>query len=467
MSDFRIKQSNSPLKPIQRTLEAVTIAASLYFSQWLTAQPISEGTVAAIGGAVVLYFIISELGSSAGQSHTRSLGIELMRILVHWTVTVGCLALAAFFTRQGEFFSRSTILGWILMTGASLGLVHMLLQMAIDLLFSAGWSRRRCAVAGLNHLGVQLFRNSLENPECGLDIVGFYDDRAQSRRKLDEEAMKLFNGKLEDLVQQARLGKLDTVFVTLPMRAEDRIRWLLDQMADTTASVYIVPDFFVFELLHSRWNSIGGLPAVSVFETPFYGVDGALKRAFDMLAAVAGILLLLPVFIVCGVMVKASSPGPVFFRQARYGLDGKKIWVWKFRTMTTLENGSSVQQATKDDPRITPVGAVLRRTSLDELPQLFNVVEGTMSLVGPRPHASAHNEHYRKLIRGYMLRHKVRPGITGLAQVNGFRGETETVEKMQKRIEFDHKYIQHWSLWLDLKILLQTMRVVYRQENAY
>jgi putative colanic acid biosynthesis UDP-glucose lipid carrier transferase len=184
-------------------------------------------------------------------------------------------------------------------------------------------------------------------------------------------------------------------------------------------------------------------------------------------AATVGVVLLMPVFLICAVLVKRSSSGPVFFKQLRYGLDGKQIWVWKFRTMRNCDNGSQVKQATKDDPRITRIGAILRKTSLDELPQLFNVIDGSMSLVGPRPHANAHNEHYRKLIRGYMLRHKVKPGITGLAQVKGFRGETETLDKMQKRIEFDHKYIQHWSLWMDVKILLQTFRVVLRQENAY
>lgn len=171
--------------------------------------------------------------------------------------------------------------------------------------------------------------------------------------------------------------------------------------------------------------------------------------------------------LVCAVLVKLSSPGPVFFRQRRYGLDGREILVWKFRSMRTCDNGPVVAQATKQDPRITPIGSILRRTSLDELPQLFNVLDGSMSLVGPRPHASAHNEHYRKLIRGYMLRHKVKPGITGLAQVEGYRGETETLEKMQKRIDCDHRYIQSWSIWLDLKILLRTVFVVFKQENAY
>ncbi len=467
MADFRIKQVHSPIKVIQRTLEAATIASTLYLSQWLARQDPSQSSTAAIATAVVFYLMISEVTTLGAYASRRNPGSELIQVIFNWFLTVLGLSLVAFFTRHGEYFARSSILGWILLTGASLGLVHMLLHIGIDFLHSAGWSRRRCAVAGLNELGVQFLNNSNAHPECGLDIVGFYDDRNVSRKELKESAVELFQGKLDQLVAHAKAGKIDTVFVTLPMRAEQRIRWLLDELADTTASAYIVPDFFVFELLHSRWNSIGGLPTVSVFESPLYGVDGMVKRSFDFFAALFGLLILLPVLILCSVLVKLSSPGPIFFRQLRYGLDGKEIWVWKFRSMTTCENGNAVRQATKDDSRVTRFGAIMRRTSLDELPQLFNVIDGSMSLVGPRPHATAHNEHYRKLIRGYMLRHKVKPGITGLAQVRGYRGETETLEKMQKRIEFDHKYIQEWSLWLDLKIILRTMFVVFRQENAY
>lgn len=465
MSDFHIKQVNSPLRAFKRACDALTISGSLYASQWLVGQDASQNTIGAIAIAVVMYLIVSELTASERQQGSPNR--ELARILLNWSVTVLCLSLVAFFTRQGEYFARSSILGWIFLTGASLGLVNMLFRIALDLLYASGWTKRRCAIAGLNDLGVQLLHNTKQNPECGLEIQGFYDDRVKTRSDLNHEVNALFQGKLEQLVINAKQGKLDTVFVTLPMRAENRIRWLLDQLADTTASVYIVPDFFVFELLHSRWNSIGGLPVVSVFESPLYGVDGVAKRAFDLAAAIVGVIVLLPVLMVCSILVKLSSPGPVFFRQKRYGLDGKEIFVWKFRSMRTCDNGPTVKQATKGDPRITAVGAVLRRTSLDELPQLFNVIEGTMSLVGPRPHANAHNEHYRKLIRGYMLRHKVKPGITGLAQVEGYRGETETLDKMQKRIEFDHRYIQQWSLWLDVRIILKTFWVVFRQPNAY
>ena len=298
----------------------------------------------------------------------------------------------------------------------------------------------------------------------GLQVVGFYDDRVEHRETDPQESL---SGDLTELVELARNGEVDTILITLPMRAEDRIRYLLDQLSDSTVSVYIVPDFFVFELLHSRWTNMGGLPAVSVFENPLYGVDGVAKRITDFAIASAAIVIGAIPMILIAILVKLSSPGPVFFRQRRYGLDGKEILVWKFRSMRTCDNGPVVQQATKEDPRITPIGRILRKSSLDELPQLFNVIEGTMSLVGPRPHASAHNEQYRSLIRGYMLRHKVKPGITGLAQVNGCRGETETIDKMERRIEWDHNYIRGWSLWLDLKILFRTVGVVLKQDQAY
>ncbi len=257
------------------------------------------------------------------------------------------------------------------------------------------------------------------------------------------------------------------MLITLPMRAEQRIKFILDGLSDTTASVYIVPDFFVFELLHSRWTNMGGLPAVSVFENPLFGVDGMSKRVADLVIATTALFVAAIPMMLIAVAVKLSSPGPVFFRQKRYGLDGREIQVWKFRSMRTCDNGSVVKQAVKGDPRITRVGAILRKTRLDELPQLFNVIDGSMSLVGPRPHATAHNEQYRKLIRGYMLRHKIKPGITGLAQVEGCRGETETLEKMERRVQWDHHYIRTWSLWLDLKTLFRTVFVVWKQEQAY
>jgi putative colanic acid biosynthesis UDP-glucose lipid carrier transferase len=251
------------------------------------------------------------------------------------------------------------------------------------------------------------------------------------------------------------------------MRAEERISTVLAKLADTTASVYIVPDFFVFELLHARWTNINGLPAVSVFENPLYGVAGITKRAADVVLGSMLLAIVAVPMLIIGALIKLSSKGPVFFRQRRYGLDGREILVWKFRTMTCCDDGRDVRQVTRDDVRVTRIGRLLRTTSLDELPQLFNVIAGSMSLVGPRPHATAHNEQYRSLIDGYMLRHKVKPGITGLAQVSGYRGETETLDKMERRVACDHQYIREWSLWMDAKILVRTLGVVLKQRNAY
>jgi putative colanic acid biosynthesis UDP-glucose lipid carrier transferase len=251
------------------------------------------------------------------------------------------------------------------------------------------------------------------------------------------------------------------------MRAEERIRGVLDRLSDTTASVYVVPDFFVFQLLHSRWTDVRGLPVVSVFENPLYGIDGLSKRLCDLFFGGAALLLAAVPMLAIAALIKFTSRGPVFFRQRRYGLDGREIRVWKFRTMRVCEDGPVAVQAAKDDPRVTAVGRILRKTSLDELPQLFNVIGGSMSLVGPRPHPNALNEEFRTAVAGYMLRHKVKPGITGLAQVCGWRGETDSPDKMQKRIECDHRYIREWSLWLDLKILAKTVLVVFSGKNAY
>ncbi len=363
--------------------------------------------------------------------------------------------------------NNAILFGWLVATLFFMMLSRLGLRAIQGVLRARGYNTRGYAIVGINDLAIQLAKNIENSPEMGLNLIGFYDDRQKDRLPEIHPSIGARIGCVDTLVKQARAGEVNMIYITFPMRAEDRIRSVLDRLADSTASVYLVPDFFVFELLHSRWTDIGGLPAVSVFENPFYGVDGYVKRALD--TVIAGLLLCvlaLPMTLIA-ILVKVTSPGPIFFRQKRYGLDGREILVWKFRSMRVCENGTSVKQATRNDTRVTAVGRILRSTSLDELPQLFNVINGTMSLVGPRPHASAHNEQYRSQIHGYMLRHKVRPGITGLAQVNGYRGETDTLEKMERRVECDHRYIREWSLLMDIKILFRTIFVVFSKQNAY
>ncbi|HXC59932.1 MAG TPA: exopolysaccharide biosynthesis polyprenyl glycosylphosphotransferase, partial [Steroidobacteraceae bacterium] len=232
-----------------------------------------------------------------------------------------------------------------------------------------------------------------------------------------------------------------------------------------TMSIYYVPDVYVFDLIQARSGDIGGVPIIAMCETPFFGFRGVLKRLSDVFFTLCILLPLMPVMLLIAAGIRLTSRGPAIFKQRRYGLDGKEIVVYKFRSMYVAEDGKHVAQAQKDDPRVTPLGRFLRKTSLDELPQLINVLQGRMSLVGPRPHAVAHNEMYRALIKGYMMRHKVLPGITGLAQVNGCRGETAELAQMQARVNYDLDYLRQWSPLLDLQIILKTAAQVLKGDR--
>jgi putative colanic acid biosynthesis UDP-glucose lipid carrier transferase len=311
----------------------------------------------------------------------------------------------------------------------------------------------------------RLARDIGQSPHLGIRIAGYFDDRPPARLGVATAEGRL--GGLEELAEYARSHHVGLIYINLPMTAQPRIRKLLDDLRDTTASIYFVPDIFLFDLIQARMDSVGGIPILAVCETPFYGINGVIKRISDLVLASAILLAIAPLMLAIAVAIKRSSPGPVLFKQRRYGLDGAEIIVYKFRTMTVCEDGTEIRQATRDDPRVTPLGAFLRRTSLDELPQFINVLQGRMSVVGPRPHAVAHNEMYRKLISGYMIRHKVKPGITGWAQVNGHRGETATLDRMQARLDYDLAYLRNWSLRLDLQIVLKTVFVVWQKQNAY
>ncbi|HBT7891107.1 TPA: undecaprenyl-phosphate glucose phosphotransferase, partial [Klebsiella pneumoniae] len=274
-------------------------------------------------------------------------------------------------------------------------------------------------------------------------------------------------GDINTLINDAKAGSVDRIYIALGAEQSKQIKNIARELTNTTCSVLLVPDLFTFNILQSRTEEINGVPVVPLFDTPLNGINMVFKRMEDIIVSSIILLLISPILIIISCIVKFTSPGPVFFRQIRYGMDGKPIRVWKFRSMTVMENDSKVVQATKNDVRVTKVGKFLRSTSLDELPQFFNVLFGQMSVVGPRPHAVAHNEQYRSLIQGYMLRHKVKPGITGLAQINGWRGETDTLEKMEKRIEYDLLYIRGWSIWLDLKIIFLTVFKGFINKSAY
>lgn len=465
--NYNMRTHRSLISIPYRLLDALGIVCGTTLAAQFTHLATIQDLAVIAATTLLIHLIASEVSGVYRSWRGSRLAHELYCLLLNWMYTAPLVLGAGLLTQLNSHFSYESKIIWLLITPLAMGSSRVLFRMVLKGMRKRGFNTRQFAICGLNPLGLQLADNIQASPELGLEFAGFFDDRPSNRIK---EAMGRdlpSAGTLNRLAAMARCGEVDMIFITFPMRAEKRIRDYLSKLSDTTASVYIVPDFFVFQMLHARWNQINGLPVVSVFETPIMGIDGVLKRGFDLLvASVLLAILALPLAIIA-MLVKCSSPGPVFFRQKRYGLIGEEIKVWKFRSMRVCENGAIIQQATKDDDRITTLGRFLRKTSLDELPQLFNVLGGSMSLVGPRPHATAHNEQYRMLIEGYMLRHKVKPGITGLAQVHGWRGETETLEKMERRIEFDHCYIREWTLWMDMKILLQTVLVVFKQDNAY
>jgi putative colanic acid biosysnthesis UDP-glucose lipid carrier transferase len=323
---------------------------------------------------------------------------------------------------------------------------------------------RRAVIIGANELGFLLEQRIQEQPLLRIRFLGFFEDRESRDAARRTDALL---GKLEDVPEFVRICGVNVVYITVPASPHPRILKLLDGLRDTVASVYFVPDLHALNTLQARVDVVHGMPMFSVYESPFFGVRSLAKRLCDIAISALLCIFAAPFLLGVAIAVKYSSKGPILFRQRRYGLDGREIMVYKFRSMTVTEDGaSSYTQVTREDARVTPVGAFIRRTSLDELPQLINVLEGSMSIVGPRPHAIAVNEHYRRLIPSYMLRHKVKPGITGWAQVNGYRGGDD-LPTMTKRIECDLEYLENWSLWFDLRIIAQTIWVLFGDKRAY
>jgi putative colanic acid biosynthesis UDP-glucose lipid carrier transferase len=356
-------------------------------------------------------------------------------------------------------------LTWLLLAPAAMLLLHRLTPYIVPRLWKF-YPRRKVVVVGVNSVAVRVAQSFAERGGEGQQFVGFFDDRNPERT--DKFTHSPVLGSIADVSNYVKQHGVDSIYISLPMATQPRVVSLLNSLADTTASVHFLPDVFVADMIQGQVTSVAGLPVVSVCETPFNGAAGALKRIFDLALILSALPVLVPLMMVTAATVRLTSPGPVLFVQRRYGLDGKPINIYKFRSMSTLEDGEkSYKQVTRDDPRVTPIGKFLRATSLDELPQLFNVLSGSMSLVGPRPHALAVNEQYRRLIPGYMVRHKVKPGISGWAQVNGCRGGDD-LESMRKRTEYDLEYLRNWSLALDAVIVLKTLKIlIMGDKRAY
>jgi putative colanic acid biosynthesis UDP-glucose lipid carrier transferase len=408
----------------------------------------------------LLIFALTFPGRNRFSDHPAS---ALVDVVSSWLVLLGILLLCGYATNSLHYFENEVLISWAVITPI-VQIAAIEIGRRVQRWRARDPSARRTAVVvGAGTLGHKLTR-ALRDTQ-GVICLGYFDDR--NRERLHPDAGGELLGPLTKLAEFVREKGVREVYITLPLGSQPRIVELLEQVQGTTASLFFVPDVFGISIIQGRLQDISGVPVVGICETPFTGTNELIKRVSDIVLSSIILVLISPILLALAVGVKLSSPGPVIFKQRRNGLDGEEIIVYKFRSMRTQDNGAVVKQATKGDSRITPFGAFIRRTSLDELPQFINVLQGRMSIVGPRPHAVAHNEEYRKLIKAYMVRHKVKPGITGWAQVNGLRGETDTIDKMIARVEYDLEYLRNWSLALDLQIILRTVRLVVFDRHAY
>jgi putative colanic acid biosynthesis UDP-glucose lipid carrier transferase len=449
---------------VQAVMPTVVAVASLYVTIIFFDKGFDPSSAAIVIVAILCLVLVQPPREVSTQLASTRVS-AVIDVIFRWLLLLGILLAVGYVTKSLDAYPRSVFLTWAVATPVALIVATLGMQEIMRRFLMSAFDNRKAIIAGYNSISLELAERLKNNPGLRLTVTGFFDDRSTDR--LGMEAGNELVGSLSDMSQYVKDNRTDVIFVALPVRHIKRVMDLLDDLRDTTASIYYVPDIFVFDLIQARSGEIHGIPVVAMCETPFYGYRGVAKRLTDVGFSLLILMLLLPLLVAIAILVKVSSPGPIIFRQRRYGLDGREIAVYKFRTMRVTEDGAQIKQASKFDRRITPVGAVLRRSSMDELPQLINVLQGRMSLVGPRPHAVAHNEEYRKLIKGYMVRHKVLPGITGLAQVNGCRGETSQLAQMQARVDFDLDYLRHWSPMLDVKILLLTVVKVFRDDQAY
>jgi putative colanic acid biosynthesis UDP-glucose lipid carrier transferase len=449
------------LLALLKQLDPVVVVATLFGCMVLSGEHFSKF----YAGVALLAFVISWATFSRPGSDSSIVTPRLAQvysyILLQWCVVAAILLFLAFAFKVSSDFSRVVMLSWFCATPFTLFAVRGL-RLRVHSFIANSAAAPRYIVIGANNVAYELLRRL---PQRG--FLGFFDFRSADRVSQWTDGGDKLIGHCHGVTEFVRSNGVSAIYIALPLSNVPRIGEMIRELRDTTASIYFLPDVFAFDLIQGRLVNIDGMPALSVCDTPFHGTDAVLKRVFDVVLSGVAVVVLAPLMAALAIGVKLSSPGPALFRQRRYGLHGEEIAVYKFRSMVVCEDGAAVTQATRDDPRITRFGRFLRRTSLDELPQLLNVLEGKMSLVGPRPHAVAHNELYRKLICGYMIRHKVRPGISGWAQVNGLRGETDTVDKMSARVKFDIDYLNQWSIWLDIKILVRTVLLVVRDRRAY
>lgn len=454
---------------VLRIADSIVVLACALVANWIYLQDTGDMAARYVLVTIAGILLQAQFSQSAGLYRPEKLGqldYQIIRLSIAWSLTLFGLVTAAFLTKVSADYSR----GWALIWFASVILLHAGLRVGlyyrIRRWIAAGRLRKNIAVIGAGEHGRRLIQYLNGMRGENFSIIGVFDDRTDRVPEVIEGTPR--TGTVDDLLRLARSERIDQVLVALPWSAEERHMEILSKLKTLPVDVRLSPDLIGFRLLHSSFGRIGTIPTVEVSQKPLSDWKLVGKEIEDRVLGALILLFITPLMLLIALAIKLDSPGPVLFRQNRYGFNNQVIEVFKFRTMRVEAcHSATVPQATHNDPRITSVGRFLRRSSLDELPQILNVLRGEMSLVGPRPHAVQHNEYYGGIVVQYASRHRVKPGITGWAQVNGWRGETDTLEKMQKRVEHDIFYIDNWSIGFDLQILLMTSFVVLRGNNAY
>lgn len=392
------------------------------------------------------------------------------RLLTAWLSTSMFMLTLSFLLKNSEDFSRGWAVSWFFGGAMALCLVRSIGIGWMRSMKRTGVYNQRVAIFGAGSQGNRLARYIMGNDKLTIDLVGFFDDRTPKRLGSEERALDV-RGNIADLVALIRAGNVDQVIVALPWSAESRLQEIVGELAITPVRIRLAPDLASFAFAQRAVVLLGDLPVMTLFERPISGMDHIVKKVEDLLCAGLGVILISPILLIIAIAIKLDSKGPVFFRQEREGFNNKRFRIWKFRSMYHDHSQfDQITQARRADPRVTRVGNFIRRFSLDELPQLFNVLTGEMSMVGPRPHAPstrAGDRLFGDVVKTYAARHKVKPGITGWAQVSGWRGETDTEEKLLKRLEHDLFYIENWSLMMDFYILLRTVTTLPFHSRAY
>ena len=440
-------------------LYLLAAAKHFYFGGGL--HPDLHVTVALVGAAILQFLAsISEFYRSITE---RTNSKHITKIVLIWLITCALVLLWGFIVGETDKFARSVIGLWFALTPIMLIAWHLMIRMAVASIRAN--SASDVVVFGAGEVGEKFAREVRQSPWLGYKIAGFFDDK---RTRGEAVAGMPVLGSIAEGIELAKKSQWRKAYIALPLKAQDKIEEIIDQLADSAVDIELIPDIFGFELINAKISQIGSLPVIALQASPISGYNAALKRLMDIVVSATILTITSPFLLTIAIAIKIENPNlPIIFKQRRCGLNGKEVIVWKFRTMTVLEDGDRVEQAKQNDTRTTKLGKFLRRLSLDELPQLLNVIAGSMSLVGPRPHAMTHAKNFRRVAPTYMRRHLVKPGITGWMQINGMRGEVDSDTIIHKRAELDLYYVQNWSLWLDIKIIALTALREFGNKRAY